>query len=349
VSGQGNCIVDLRPLVNAHSRRGIGRYVAGLLRPDALDSAVLMLTERRRWGPITVRQRLRGIEVTLPPRPVMRLDPVGAVLARRRIERLGAQLIHLTDPYLLPWAPRSGRLLVTVYDLIMYGGPDRLSRSFTLGLEAALGRGAHVVAISEATAQQLTSRLGVPGSRVHVLLPGPTSWLDAGFVEARPDAVVVGALDVHKQPLHARQAAELAGVPITFAGRHQPELARRWGIAAEQLLSGPTDYELARTIQGARCLVHASREEGFGLPVLEALVMGTPVAAYDLPVTREIVGPNYPLVPLSDGPAGLAGIIRMCSDDTTRAQLVALAQPNLHRFDWERSRQQLYALYRTLV
>lgn len=56
-----------------------------------------------------------------------------------------------------------------------------------------------------------------------------------------------------------------------------------------------SDEEVARFIGGARALLMPSFVEGFGLPVVEALQLGTPVIASDLPVFREIVGdvPTY--------------------------------------------------------
>ena len=50
------------------------------------------------------------------------------------------------------------------------------------------------------------------------------------------------------------------------------------------------DAPLRAAVAGARALVLPSRDEGFGLPVLEALAAGTPVLASDLPVLREVGG-----------------------------------------------------------
>jgi glycosyltransferase involved in cell wall biosynthesis len=56
-------------------------------------------------------------------------------------------------------------------------------------------------------------------------------------------------------------------------------------------------------VAGAECLVLASRYEGFGMPLLEALACGTPVVASDLAVHREVCGPHGSFVPAGDADA----------------------------------------------
>ena len=67
------------------------------------------------------------------------------------------------------------------------------------------------------------------------------------------------------------------------------------------VLTGYVDEPILRAIvAGADCLVLASRSEGFGMPLLEALGCGTPVVASDLAVHREVCGPYARLVPVGD-------------------------------------------------
>jgi glycosyltransferase involved in cell wall biosynthesis len=61
-----------------------------------------------------------------------------------------------------------------------------------------------------------------------------------------------------------------------------------------------TDDALAALYTGARALVFPSDEEGFGLPPVEALACGTPVAASDVPALREVLEGRATLIPVDD-------------------------------------------------
>lgn len=340
--------VDLRPTGNGHRGRGIGRYVAGLMSDFISSSPHLIVREHRAWTLPRLRSNENSLETTWLPRPNVRFDTAPARLLRGVLERRDLAAIHLTDPYLVEYAPRNCPWIVTVYDLIQWDHDNRLAGRFRRGLEQAMARpDSRYVAISETTASAMV-QVGVRRELITVLYPGPTDWPAPIGSTGFSGALVVGALDPHKRPDHAREAAEIAGVPILFAGRHEPGLSERWGIGPDELRTGADDATLAQLIRDAACVVHASEEEGFGLPVLEALALGTPVAAYDLPVTREIVGPDYPLVSLAAGPEGLADIVRLSSVAGRSGELLALSADAVARFDWVRSRSRRDDLYRAI-
>jgi glycosyltransferase involved in cell wall biosynthesis len=100
-------------------------------------------------------------------------------------------------------------------------------------------------------------------------------------------------------------------------------------------LSGSSDEELGRHLASARALLFPSQAEGYGLPLVEALGMGVPVIASDLPVFREIAGtvPLY-LNPLDDH-AWEAAILDYASpvSPARSAQLERIKSFRLH--DWQ--------------
>ncbi len=76
--------------------------------------------------------------------------------------------------------------------------------------------------------------------------------------------------------------------------------------------------------------IYLSRNEGFGLPVLESLACGTPVVARDIPPVRETCGDGYPLVDDIEGALGLAE--RLCMDEEFYDMLVEVGYKRLRRF-----------------
>jgi glycosyltransferase involved in cell wall biosynthesis len=97
------------------------------------------------------------------------------------------------------------------------------------------------------------------------------------------------------------------------------------GLVREE--SGLPDHEVARLLRGARALLFPSFAEGFGLPLAEALALGVPAVASDLPALREVGGevPDY-LDPL-DGAAWRAAVVEYARPDSAvrRAQIARMA------------------------
>jgi glycosyltransferase involved in cell wall biosynthesis len=96
-------------------------------------------------------------------------------------------------------------------------------------------------------------------------------------------------------------------------------------------------------------VVSATRWEGFGLPVLEAMARGVPVACSDLPVLREVAGGIAdPLDP--DDPASIAGALgRLLAPDPARATRVAAGRARAAQYTWAAAAQATAAAYERAV
>jgi len=94
------------------------------------------------------------------------------------------------------------------------------------------------------------------------------------------------------------------------------------------------DATLAALIAGARALLMPSFAEGFGLPVVEALQLSTPVIASDLPVFQEIAGTIPTLLDPTDGPGWLAAVQAFCHDSPERTRQLA-AMPGYRAPTWD--------------
>ena len=97
--------------------------------------------------------------------------------------------------------------------------------------------------------------------------------------------------------------------------------------------------------RGASVLAFPSRQEGFGLPPLEAMAVGVPVVAADLPVLRETLGDQAELVDASD-PVELAGAIGKALADDGGPEAGAARRAHAARFTWAACAEATMTAYR---
>ena len=106
----------------------------------------------------------------------------------------------------------------------------------------------------------------------------------------------------------------------------------------------PAPGALLDLLRGARALVHPALHEGFGLTVLEAMAVGTPVLAVNAAAVAEVAGDAALLVE----PGGIAdGLARLASDDELHARLRAAGPTHAGLYSWNASarlHEQAYAL-----
>jgi glycosyltransferase involved in cell wall biosynthesis len=263
---------DARVLEDRGLREGgIGRYAACLL--DALepppegDELVVLRDLRRPPGPARLRE---GYE---------------HLLLARDVRRSGAQVLHSPSIDLVSLRP-GAPLVVTVHDLVPLKRPERYLRT---GLKhrlryAAVKRAAKVIVPTRAVAADVARLLGVEATVVHHA-PAPAFRPVTDALERLdlPERFLlwVGGLDPPdpRKGVEALVAAakKREGLPLLLAGRASETLADPPRVLLAGRLS---DEELAAAYTAAEALVVSSEEEGFGLPPIEALACGTPVAAF---------------------------------------------------------------------
>ena len=134
------------------------------------------------------------------------------------------------------------------------------------------------------------------------------------------------------------------GLPLVIAGpRRTWPSPTSFAAAGRASRATSTTERLAELYRGAACLVQASRFEGFGLPVVEAMASGTPVVAVREPALEEVAGDAAVLV----DEAQLADGIREALAD--RARLVAAGLERARAFSWRASAERTLAVYREIL
>jgi glycosyltransferase involved in cell wall biosynthesis len=111
---------------------------------------------------------------------------------------------------------------------------------------------------------------------------------------------------------------------------------------------GVTDAEYAALLADSAVLASTSLDEGYGLPLAEALALGVPVVASDLDIFHEVAGAGARYVDPQD-PAAVADAVRSLDDDAERQRLIAEGTAHIARFTWATSAQTLLDAVRELA
>ncbi|MFI8632803.1 glycosyltransferase family 4 protein [Microbacterium sp. NPDC077663] len=250
---------------------------------------------------------------------------------------------HRTPPRALPWYVRAGwRLFHLSY------WPQRWT----------LNAADLVATVSETSARQfarvrLTKRpvVVIPNApqRLAALLPEGAT-VGAGAVR---NLVYMGSFMPYKnvETLVAamRQLPEhTLHLLSRITSERRAELTALAGGASVVFHDGVTDAAYAALLADDAVLVTTSLDEGYGLPVAEALELGVPAVVTDMEIFREVAGDGALYVDPLD-PEAVARAVRSLDEPGVRERLVEAGTAHIRTFDWGRSAEILLAAARDLV
>ena len=283
--------------------------------------------------------------------------------------RAGVELLHS----LATTGPGRGafKRVVTVHDLIYKVHPEAhfglISRGMAVLVPLSVKRATRVIAVSQSTRDDLVAHLKVPAERIDVVpngvgTPPDVAPLPEAELRAKLDAserqivLCTSAKRPHKNlmrlldalasiPAERRPLTVLTGYPT----QHEDELrahAAALGIDADvRILGWVPQAELEALYGAATCLVFPSLYEGFGLPVLEAMARGLPVASSNRSSLPEVAGDAALLFDPEDTAAMTAAIERLLSDPAERSRLAAAGRAQAARFTWRACAEGTVASY----
>jgi glycosyltransferase involved in cell wall biosynthesis len=367
-------LLDGRPLQDASSVRGIGTYLRGLLggfEALGVSGEVGLLLERGASAPADVtatgvtthRSRLRPLNRHLRPT----LDPLQV---RRALSVDPPALYHAVE-YAQPVFPPVP-VVVTVHDLIPFVMPGQypwMRRERALAMRQIRHADA-VIAVSRSTAADLGRIAGVDPRRVTVIAEGvnpPREIGDAELAELRVRlrlparfVLAVGTFDPRKRvelvaEVSRRLRADhdvalvIAGFQGNFAGAVERALHDSGISDHTRILGHVTAEDLAGLYSLTDCLLFASAYEGFGLPPLEAMAAGAPVAVFDNSSLREVVGEAGLVIADGDGAAMAGAVSALIGDPADRARRSRLGRERAASFDWEAAAAATLRVYDTVL
>ena len=362
---------------------GIGRYARELVPALLTEEPGLRLTAfHSRELPSEVRAAPWADEVEWVGLPVTvtRGPPWNAALtlsAQWAAEPLLARRRRLSvlhgpanvGPIAAPGAAR----VVTIFDLIWMRHRETLDRRSTLAMRAVVppaARRAHrVVVPSEVVRRDVAERLAVPRERIAVVplgvradtaaAPAPAAVRAAHRLGNASVILCVAQMRAHKNLAGLLRALAIVAdctAIVVLPGEPTPHEGELRGLAAGLGVSDRVrfcgwlaDADLEGLFNVASCVVVPSFDEGFGLPVLEAMARGVPVGCSNMSSLPEVAG-DAALLFDPRKPDSIAAVIDvLLTDSRTRAELVARGRERAARHTWQATARGTLDAYRRAI
>jgi len=353
---------------------GVGRYIRNLIAElavhDTTNAYVVFLRKHSfasfrlpnaRWTKVLADVRWH----TLTEQLVM-----PGVFRRQHLD-----LVHI--PYHNPPIFYSGPIIVTIHDLTILhfntGKATTLPLPFyelkRLGywFELCIGlrKAKQIIAVSEATKKEIMDHFHVPAQKISVTYEGIDTHLasrgkrSSGRLVKDPYFLYVGNAYPHKNLETLLEAFNLfrARSPVSdiklvlvgnddFFYRQVRHTVTESGLSESVIFFGPAnDSELIDLYQYTLALVFPSLMEGFGLPALEALSLGSRVLASDIPIFHEILGP-FAMYFDARTPESIAEVLRAAyGANGNGTRVSAELQKFLATYSWARMAGETLKLY----
>lgn len=283
--------------------------------------------------------------------------------------------------YILPLLfPARTKMVTHIHDVSFRAHPELIrwtDRIFlALLIPRSLRRARAIIAPSEFTRSEIIRSYHIPEAKVHVVKNAlgddflssddhDLSLLRKKYHLPEKYILFVGTFQPRKNiPFLLRAFAELRKrlpeMKLVLVGSRtahnvDPHIERtltELGLEESVIFPGfVSQHDLPRIVRGATLFVFPSLYEGFGIPLLEAMSQGVPIAASDIPGLRE-VAEEAALYFEADQETKVASasetMYTLCTDQIKRAEAIRLGQERLKLFSWEESARNISYIYRAL-
>ncbi|HET8888985.1 MAG TPA: glycosyltransferase family 1 protein [Candidatus Angelobacter sp.] len=348
-----------------YNKSGVGSYVAGLL-PALARAGCEVVAYIDPENPVP---GLGKLDLRIVPVRSAKYSPLSSLEFRRREKEDKLDVFHCPF-YATPMLKCP--VVVTVHDLIPFLFPIYpwwKQRLVQAGYRRAARHAAHIVADSLATASDLEKILDVPRERISTIHlaadpetfhphadPGEREQLQNKFGIKQPYVVVPGAGSWRTKNLKsaleamaiARKDAGTEFQTVVFGSAEGLRVAAIRDLA-HNLNVVQTGYvevaELAALFRHAHALVMPSLYEGFGLPLVEAMVCGCPVIASDRGSLPEIAGAGAQCFDPFNINAMAVALVALLRSTEELGQKKAAALKRAADFSWDKAAQETIWVY----
>ncbi len=340
---------------------GAGRAPSiGSRAPDRVDLALFSSSWKDRPAPEDVRALSAGPAGGRSPAisfldhriPVRVLNILWHRAEWPPVELLTGQQFDVAfSPHPLMMPARGAAQVVMIHDLDFLRDAEGLAleirRDYPKLVRSHAQRAAHIVVPSHYTARQVENELGVAGDRMTVCYPGKPESAEPQTAGRRRHVLFLGTLERRKNvrallAAYARLVSRRPDVaPLVLAGKAGDEAAEWLAAIGRPPLAGRvshlgyvSDEQRQHLFRDAALFVLPSLEEGFGMPVLEAMAAGVPVIVSNRGALPEVVGDAGLVVEPQDEEGLAAAMERLLTDAAFWSAASARGLQRAGHFRW---------------
>ena len=319
---------------------GIGTYIRGLLHElAASDDDTFVAFAPQRLAHL-IPSGVEHVSIDAPHYSIREIVTLGRAADRAKLD-----LFHAPH-YVVPFT--RAPFVVTIHDLIHLRNPNPVKRLYARQMIGrAVRRSRRVLTVSEAVKREIVSTFRCADDHVIVTPNG----VGTPFSESGPAAegryfLYVGNDKPHKNvDVLVDAFSRIDGATLVLTGGAFERFRSRDRVVVTGFVD---DVELAALYRGAIALVMPSREEGFGLPALEAMASGCAVITSNAAAVVEITG-DAALHVEADAASLAAAMTRIASDESLRSALASRGIARANEFTWTRCAELTRVAYRTSI
>jgi len=335
--------------INTHSPDGITRYSRELIKEmsKSSDSLTLLISSEKQ---LVGLPKLKYVVTNTPKHP----SEIGQA---RRLNTHGFDVVY-SPHFLFGGKGRNFKLIRTVLDLIPFHHKNKQSsliwklfHSNMYFLKRLINDSDGLVTISETVKKQLQVHTKLEIAVIHC---APTKLHSMRKSEPTKELLYIGRYEPYKNVETLLRAMQLLpDYTLLLAGNCPEERKKTLSTIIKnkdqvKFLGIISDEEYQVKLNSVFAMVSASKEEGFGLQLIEAMSVGCPVVCSDIAIFKEIVGNSGYFFQSSDT-EGLAKSVRKLEDTKRWQQLSAKSQKTAQKYNWQQSARSLSQFCKKLV
>ena len=356
---------------------GIGRYLRNLVEElfvlDTENNYVLFLHKEEFDAFTPPNSRVRKVRIDIPHYSAKEQLRLAGFLKKEKVDLMHFPHFNVPLAYNDPF-------VVTIHDLTLSFFPGQKMTSllhrvaYQLTIRHAAKKAKKVIAVSKNTQKDLENILHVPKTDIRVIYESvefkeyhaehsaaALKKLKEKYKITKPFLLYVGVWRSHKNILGMLEAVKKLrergqDFQMVITGKpdpHYPEVTEKikaLGLTDTVILPGfMPEEELPQLFAAARCFVFPSFYEGFGLPPLEAMASGTPVASSNTSAMPEILGDAAVFFDPYDTTEMADVIARVLNSQPLHDELSRKGLAHVQKFDWKKMAQETLQVYKEVM
>lgn len=331
---------------------GVGRYIQYLIRElgeiDNKNSYVVFFRKKYKLPNNQWSCRIADV----PWHSIREQFEMPRILSQEQLD-----LVHI--PYHNPPIFYYGNTVITIHDLtILHFNTGRATTlpqplyklkrlGYWIELATGLRKAKKIIAVSETTKREIIDHFHIDQEKIVVTYEGVEKMLSVGKrLVAEPYILYVGNAYPHK---NLERLIEACSTMLVLA-TPDDYFSKRLKVNKNTIMfHKPNAEQLANLYTYAQALVFPSLMEGFGLPGIEAMAIGTPVICSDIPVFREIYGDACLMFDPNDPKDISQKIQQILRDEKLRKEFIAKGEKQVSKYSWRTMAEQTLEVYENAV